>query len=191
MYAAKPSLTNYIFNIYFLLFCLICSAAFRGYDNLVPRVLSYPPYGASLSLRRASRREPWERWFKIEQAHIDQRFDNKREWKCQFRKSIIEDFSGNELTLRLEKLTQSVILENVLFSFITTMNCSKSYSAVKWLVCPHFWNILQQFWLKLLLHTFKYVLQCIFTGFYCSADTRNFSHKYLQHFLHDPIFFQQ
>ena len=36
--------------------------------NLVPRVLSYPPYGAreretrvSLSLRRTGRREPWER----------------------------------------------------------------------------------------------------------------------------------
>ena len=37
-------------------------------DNLVPRVLSYPSYGArerpgslSLLLRRAGRREPWER----------------------------------------------------------------------------------------------------------------------------------
>ena len=39
----------------------------EGRENLVPRVLSYPPYGAreressfSLSLRRAGRREPWE-----------------------------------------------------------------------------------------------------------------------------------
>ena len=32
----------------------------EGLVNLVPRVLSYPPYG-SLSLRRAGRREPWER----------------------------------------------------------------------------------------------------------------------------------
>ena len=31
---------------------------YGGYHNLVPRVLSYPP---SLSLRRAGRREPWER----------------------------------------------------------------------------------------------------------------------------------
>ena len=39
-------------------------------NNFVPRILSYPPYGAreretslslSLSLRRAGRREPWER----------------------------------------------------------------------------------------------------------------------------------
>ena len=43
----------------------------------------------------------------------------------------MEDFSGNELALGLEKLTQSVILEKVLVSFITTMNCSKSYYAVK------------------------------------------------------------
>ena len=39
-----------------LLFCLIFSAAFSRL---------------------------W--WFKIEQAHIDQHFDNEREWKCQFR----------------------------------------------------------------------------------------------------------
>ena len=32
----------------------------EGLVNLVPRVLSYPPYGC-LSLRRAVRREPWER----------------------------------------------------------------------------------------------------------------------------------
>ena len=34
--------------------------AVEGLVNLVPRVLSYPPYG-SLSLRKAGRREPWER----------------------------------------------------------------------------------------------------------------------------------
>ena len=32
----------------------------EGLVNLVPRVLSYPPYGC-LSLHRAGRREPWER----------------------------------------------------------------------------------------------------------------------------------
>ena len=149
LYAAKPSLTNYIWYIFLIILLdLKC-----GIQRL------------------------W--WLKIEQVHIDQRFDNKKEWKCQFRKTIIEDFSGNELALGLEKLTQSVILEKVLFSFITTMNCSKSYSGVKWLGGHHFWNTLEQFCLKILLHTFKYVLQSIFTAFYWSADTRNFSQKYL------------
>ena len=45
----------------------------------------------------------------------------------------------------------------VLFSFRSTVNCSKPCSEVEWLVSRHFWNILQQFWLKLLLHKF----QCI------------------------------
>ena len=46
-------------------------------DNLVPRVLSYPSYGArerpgslSLLLRRAGRREPWERGWRSDRPPV-------------------------------------------------------------------------------------------------------------------------
>ena len=114
-----------IFDIHLLLLCLIFSAAFRGYDDLKSNKHT------SISVLAM-----------------------QENGNANSVNSIVRDFSGNELTLGLEKLTRSVILEKVLFSFRTTINCSKSCSAVKWLVRRHFWNIFQQFWLKLLLDTF-------------------------------------
>ena len=56
--------------------------------------------------------------------------------------------------LILQTIANRAVLCKVLLLLEALINCSKPCSEVEWLVLRQLWNILPQFWLKILLRTF-------------------------------------